>query len=404
MTFISYAQNAEDVILWRALKHIPKGFYIDVGANDPEDDSVTKAFYDHGWQGINIEPLPEHYASLQAQRSRDINLQIAAGDYDGELTLFDMPGTRGWATSDPDIADHYRQQGLEVVATSVLVRKLANVCAELVVADIHFLKIDVEGFEAQVIQGMDFTQWRPWILVVEATRPNSQDSRHQDWEPVLLDNHYRYAYSDGLNRYYVAEEHLDLIPALAQQPNVFDDYQFIGYQRAEQNLKDSHQQIQDLNNQLQLQDLNTRLQLQELNSQLQIQDLNSRLQLQELNSQLQLQTQSLNNELQQSRQQIQNLHSQLQQSQQQVKNLHNQLTFTTNSLSWRITQPLRQLNHGLGKIRQLFRHQPTLSMPDFLLQTQQPTPVPEEPYQRQLSPRAARIHADLQKAIEKRKN
>jgi len=56
MTFVSYAQNYEDVMLWRALKHIENGFYIDVGAAWPSEHSVTKLFYDEGWRGINIEP------------------------------------------------------------------------------------------------------------------------------------------------------------------------------------------------------------------------------------------------------------------------------------------------------------------------------------------------------------
>jgi hypothetical protein len=46
MSFISYAQNLEDVMLYRALKHVECGFYIDVGAQHPVIDSVTKAFYD----------------------------------------------------------------------------------------------------------------------------------------------------------------------------------------------------------------------------------------------------------------------------------------------------------------------------------------------------------------------
>ena len=57
MTFISYAQNFEDVILWRAFKNLQNGFYVDVGANDPINDSVTQAFYEKGWRGINIEPI-----------------------------------------------------------------------------------------------------------------------------------------------------------------------------------------------------------------------------------------------------------------------------------------------------------------------------------------------------------
>ena len=55
MTFISYAQNFEDVMLWRALKHINNGFYIDIGANDPVVDSVSLAFYENGWRGVHVE-------------------------------------------------------------------------------------------------------------------------------------------------------------------------------------------------------------------------------------------------------------------------------------------------------------------------------------------------------------
>lgn len=61
MGIISYAQNFEDVMLWRALGHIEKGFYVDVGAGDPKLESVTKLFYDMGWNGINIEPYSKHF-------------------------------------------------------------------------------------------------------------------------------------------------------------------------------------------------------------------------------------------------------------------------------------------------------------------------------------------------------
>lgn len=48
MSFISYSQNYEDVMLWQALKDIKNGFYIDVGVNDPVEDSITKSMYDLG--------------------------------------------------------------------------------------------------------------------------------------------------------------------------------------------------------------------------------------------------------------------------------------------------------------------------------------------------------------------
>ena len=54
---ISYAQNAEDVVLARVFAGRNTGRYVDVGACDPVRDSVTKHFYDHRWRGINVESL-----------------------------------------------------------------------------------------------------------------------------------------------------------------------------------------------------------------------------------------------------------------------------------------------------------------------------------------------------------
>ena len=100
MTFISYAQNYEDVILWRALRDVERGFYVDVGAADPEEWSVTRAFYDRGWSGINVEPLDEYFDRLTKDRPRDTNLKVAVGREAGLRTLHAIRGT-GLSTLDP---------------------------------------------------------------------------------------------------------------------------------------------------------------------------------------------------------------------------------------------------------------------------------------------------------------
>jgi FkbM family methyltransferase len=224
MTFISYAQNSEDVLLWRALGHIQDGFYIDVGASDPVEHSVTKAFYDAGWHGINIEPLPAHAAAFAGERPRDVNLAIAAGSRQGELTLYDVPAVRGWASPKESVAEAHRAEGHEVAELKVPVRTLASVCEEHAHGEIHFLKIDVEGFEGEVLQGMDFGRWRPWVLVIEATLPGRRETSHDTWEHLVTGQRYRFAWFDGLNRYYVAEEHAELLDAFGVQPNVFDAF------------------------------------------------------------------------------------------------------------------------------------------------------------------------------------
>lgn len=224
MSFISYAQNYEDVTLYRALKGVTKGVYIDVGANDPVNDSVTCAFYQRGWRGINIEPSPHWHARLQADRPEDINLQIALGDAEGNALLHDIPGT-GMGTLVAGIAQAHQARGLSVQTLPVQTRTLSAVCEAHGVGEVHFLKIDVEGAEASVLRGFDLQRWRPWVVVVEATAPNSTNEVHHEWEAILLSQAYHFVYFDGLNRFYVAAEHHSaLAHALSKPPNFFDGF------------------------------------------------------------------------------------------------------------------------------------------------------------------------------------
>src|SRR5215813_8763224 len=224
MSFISCAQNFEDVMLWRALKHIDRGFYIDVGANDPDQYSVTKAFYERGWRGINVEPAPQWFERLEKARPQDINLQLALGAEPGEITLYEIPDT-GLSTLEKKFAErHEAEHGFQSRELRVKMDTLSSICEKFHVAPIHFLKIDVEGAEKAVLQGTDFGKIRPWIILLEATLPLSVEESYSDWEPLLLNAGYEYAYFDGLNRYYVAGEHENLRAAFKTPPNVFDDF------------------------------------------------------------------------------------------------------------------------------------------------------------------------------------
>ncbi len=220
----SYSQCGEDILLWRALKDVSEGFYIDIGAYDPNEDSVTRIFYDAGWSGINIEPNPAMLARFVKERPRDINIGVAVSHSDAEIEL-NVVEESGLTTLVGDIAEMHRRDGLVVEKIPVRTRPLADIWDEYVPngQQVHFLKIDVEGAEDAVIRGGDWVRHRPWLLVVEAVKPNSTIECHHDWDPLLKEAGYVFVNFDGLNRYYADGKRTELTEPLRAPLNFITD-------------------------------------------------------------------------------------------------------------------------------------------------------------------------------------
>ncbi len=212
-------------MLWRALGHIPGGFYIDVGACEPESDSVTKAFYDRGWSGINIEPACSPFARLANARPRDRNLCLLVGDSEEAREFFLIGDENGLSTVIPELAERHAAAGWSCRSMTVQVTTLAKICDQHVRGQIHFLKIDAEWSELAILRGADFKRFRPWIVLFEATPVGDGLYSYEDCDRVLEQAGYRFLYADGLNRFWAAEErYTELAPHFAVPPNVFDDF------------------------------------------------------------------------------------------------------------------------------------------------------------------------------------
>jgi len=224
---ISYAQNGEDIILARALRPWErKGFWVDCGAGHPKYDSVTKLFSECGWTGINIEPLDQEFMLLNQDRPHDENIQCLLGGQEGMGIIYaGPPENRGSSTSDPSLVARYKNEfGQTFEEKKVTVRRLNDILREKIRPDIDFLKIDVEGSEELVLQGIDFNEFRPKVLVIEATEPNSTEAAYHHWEARVLNSGYLFAFFDGLNRYYVDQKYKDLISDIAIPANILDNY------------------------------------------------------------------------------------------------------------------------------------------------------------------------------------
>ena len=228
--FISYAQNFEDLVLWRVLGHVEHGTYVDVGAADPDEFSVTKAFYDRGWSGLDVEPAPHYVDKLIASRPRDIVVPACAGAEDGCAVLHLIDQT-GLSTLSSEYLEDLASKDFVHVDLEVSVQRLDRMLEDAAYGDreIQFLKIDVEGGEEAVLRGLDFDTWRPWVVVVEATEPLSTHPTFERWEPLLTSHGYKFCLFDGLNRFYLSPDHLDLEGSLSYPAGVFDQPYTVGH-------------------------------------------------------------------------------------------------------------------------------------------------------------------------------
>ena len=229
--FVSYSANREDVLINRLFGAKPEGFYVDVGAAHPVWENDTKALYDRGWHGVNIEPNQSFFFELAAARPRDRNLNLAVSDEPGFLTFHEVVGT-GLSTCDPDESRRAAGKGFQIVQHEVKADSLRHILEEANPPAIDLLKIDVEGYELQVLRSNDWSRFRPTLIVAEVTYPESPIRRPDLLTPFLAEQGYGRVYFDGLNDYFI-EKGFALPDAIFDRPpNVFD--RIVGY--AEQNL------------------------------------------------------------------------------------------------------------------------------------------------------------------------
>ncbi len=239
MPHVSYAQNGEDIRVWRAFRDLVpaedfSGFtYVDVGANYPWEMSITASLYSMGWRGLLVEADPDLAAGLRVARPGDVVAEVAAGSQAGELVFYRVPGT-GLGTLDPTEAEVARARGFAVLEQIVPVGQVDSLLSSFLgnsPREIHFMSIDVEGAESLVLSGLSLREYRPWVLCIEAVEPGTSKPSHSGWEPQVLAADYLSSGFDGINRWYVAAEHSELQESISIPFNVIDAGEF-GWQTA----------------------------------------------------------------------------------------------------------------------------------------------------------------------------
>jgi FkbM family methyltransferase len=343
--FESYSQNGEDVVLWRALRGVAHGRYIEVGANHPSHDSISMAFYARGWTGITVEPDPQ-FAALQREfRPGDLVVEAAVTPDDGGTVILHVVDGTGLSTLDETRARVHARAHPDGHDVAVATRRLDSILAEAgwKGQDIHFMSVDTEGSERGVLESLDLTSWRPWVLLVEATEPNTTRSTRGDWEDIVTGAGYEFCLFDGLSCFYVSSERSQqLREALSYSACVLDNYTPPALRKSEQRAVTAQalaEQRAEENRALVDEVVRWRGEAVSRWAEVMAQIMNAE------------QAQALQTQVQALEVELQSLQQQRAQLDQEVGHLRHRVMDLEGSTSWRVTKPLRTASGMAGWVR-----------------------------------------------------
>lgn len=185
------AQHDEDTYL-ESLLPGNDGIYVDIGAYAPRECSNTWRFYQRGWRGLLIEPLPDCWPGLMLYRPEDYIAPVASSDEDGFATLHRC---RSVSSLNPE----WRNDNDGTIP--ILTERLSTTLGRYRAVDwtkTRFCSLDVEGWEKQVLLGIDWNTFHPEVFMVEWA---GQDGRDQsdEWLPILLSHGYQEVHRNHLN-------------------------------------------------------------------------------------------------------------------------------------------------------------------------------------------------------------
>lgn len=174
----SFALNSLDLKLRTYLGEKP-GIFIEAGGNDGISQSNTLYFERyHQWRGILIEGIPDLASKCLTNRPRawvENCALVPFGFCDPTISMTYcnlMSVVEGAMKTAEEEAEHIatgeKVQQLERYRVDVRTKTLSAVIESYGAPKIDLLSLDVEGFELQVLQGLDLERHAPTWMLIEA--------------------------------------------------------------------------------------------------------------------------------------------------------------------------------------------------------------------------------------------
>ena len=203
---LHFGEFGEDIFINRIFKNTKNGKYIDVGCYHPFKGSLTTKLYKKNWNGINIDLSKTSIDLFKIARKKDINLNIAVSNFDGETSYYENSPIN---QQNSLIKSNNRQ-----IEIKIKCHTLNSILEQNFVENFDYLNIDVEGCELKVIQGINLTKYHPNLITIENNNLLPHDYFKDDVYKTLVGNNYVFINRIGVTNFFLDAKLADNISTL----------------------------------------------------------------------------------------------------------------------------------------------------------------------------------------------
>jgi FkbM family methyltransferase len=198
----SFSQFGQDILISDILFPNFKGIFVDVGARDGIVLSNTYRLEAEGWTGVAIEPHPDLFDRLLANRTC-VCLNVAISGIQGTAEFLKMNeeplGQSGIVATHTHMS---RLSDLDHEIIEVPTITLASVASAL--PRIDYLDIDVEGHELDILRSANLAAWRVSVVGVEC--PPIDTVKTMELDRIMMEQGYLPFLQLVADRFYSMEQ------------------------------------------------------------------------------------------------------------------------------------------------------------------------------------------------------